>query len=71
MEDELKSALAAAESWSVNYEGDVYDDARKVDGDWYFRTSLVEEFLYFTFQEKITPICKNLTRREDDSHHAR
>jgi hypothetical protein len=68
MENQLKSALKDAESWSVTYDGEVYQDARKVGDHWYFRTSLVEDFLYFPHQDKVTPICKNPTRLQNGPH---
>ena len=54
----------AAESWSVSYDGDVYLDARKINGYWYFRSSLSDKFRYFDSQERVVPICKNPTRKK-------
>jgi hypothetical protein len=55
-------AFNAAESWSVSYGGEVYWYAFKINGDWYYRGSFGEGFQHFPLQEKVTPICKNLTR---------
>jgi hypothetical protein len=42
--------LRAAESWSVEYMGDAFDDARMVDGRWYYRNIIVKDFQPFHFQ---------------------
>jgi hypothetical protein len=58
-----QDAFEAAESWSVNYNGDVYHDARVIDDRWYYRVSSREGFMRFARQDMVVPICKNLTRK--------
>jgi hypothetical protein len=48
-----------ATSWSVEYMGDAYDDARMVAGRWYFRSILSGEFQDFPFQKRVVPLRKN------------
>jgi hypothetical protein len=62
MNDQLLGTLAIAESWSVSYDGEVYLDAREVDGNWYYRADSSEGFQRFVLQKEVIPICKNLTR---------
>jgi hypothetical protein len=52
------------ESWSVSYDGAVYWDACKIDGDWYYAGSFRGGLKHFALQDKVTLICKNLTRQE-------
>jgi hypothetical protein len=54
-------ACDAGESWTVSYDGEVYWDACKMEGDWYYRGSFKGGFRHFDRQEKVTPICKNLS----------
>jgi hypothetical protein len=62
MDDNLVvSGVYGGESWTVSYDGDIYWDACKMDGDWYYRGSFRGGFRHFDLQEKVTPICKNLT----------
>lgn len=51
--------LLAAESWSVEYMGDAFDDARMVDGRWYYRSITVKDFRPFPFQKRVIPRRKN------------
>lgn len=60
----LLNSLAGTESWSVTYESEVYEDARKWSEIWYFRRTPGEEFARFAMQDKVTPICKNPTRKK-------
>ena len=47
-------------SWSVNYNGFVYDDARHgEDGIWRYRDIITREILRFARQDRVTVICKN------------
>ena len=64
MDEKLLCALAAADSWSVAYNGDVYDDARKWLHIWYYRTDQAKEYGPFILQAKVVPFCKNLTRKK-------
>lgn len=63
MKDNLLYDLGAAESWSVSYRGEVYDDARKRSDIWYFHRGLNTGFDRFEDQESVRPICKNPTRK--------
>ena len=56
---DLRQRLLTAASWSVEYVGDVYDDARMVAGRWYFRTVLSGEFQAFPFQKRVVPLSRN------------
>jgi len=55
------NAFATADSWTVSYDTDIYWDACKVNGEWYYRGSFQGGYRHFDVQEKVTPICKNLT----------
>jgi hypothetical protein len=50
----------SAESWSVTYRGLVYDDARRVDGVWYYRDPVTGTILQFVFQDRVIPLQKNI-----------
>jgi len=58
-EGDLSQRLVTAMSWSVAYMGDAYDDARMVEGRWYFRSILGGEFQTFLFQRRILPLRQN------------
>lgn len=64
MDDNLLRGLAGAESWSVTYDGEVYEDARNWLGIWYFRSSPGEKFYRFMLQDNVNPVCKNPTRKQ-------
>ena len=64
MDASLLHALAVAPSWSVTYDGEVYEDARSWADIWYFCTSVGGRYWRFEGQEKVTPICKNPTRKK-------
>jgi hypothetical protein len=49
----------SAESWSVSYRALVYDDARKIDGVWYYRHPATGAILRFVFQDRVVPLGKN------------
>jgi hypothetical protein len=47
-------------SWSVNYNGCAYDDARHgEDGVWHYRDIITREILRFALQDRVIVICKN------------
>jgi hypothetical protein len=54
--------LLAAQSWSVEYMGDAFDDARMVDGRWYYRNIIAKDFQPFHFQKRVIPLHKNPSR---------
>jgi hypothetical protein len=54
--------LLAAQPWSVEYMGDAIDDARKVEGVWYYRSIIVRDFRPFHFQKRVIPLRKNPSR---------
>jgi hypothetical protein len=43
----LLRRIDKAESWSVQYEGTPYDDARQGDGRWYYRDIVSREYREF------------------------
>ncbi len=51
-----------AESWSVQYQGTPYDDARQVDGRWYYRDVVSREYREFPSQDHLIPLSKNLPK---------
>jgi hypothetical protein len=55
----LRQKIEAAQSWSVHYDGYAYDDARKVDGIWYYRDSLNREYRAFRYQSEVRLRFKN------------
>src|ERR1700682_6433364 len=56
---DLSQCLLTATSWSVEYMGHAYDDARMVAGRWYFRSILRGEFRTFPFQKRVLPLRRN------------
>jgi hypothetical protein len=48
-----------AESWSVEYRGAAYDDARQVDGRWHYRDLLTREYREFPSQHDVVPLSQN------------
>jgi hypothetical protein len=48
-----------ADSWSVEYLGDAYDDARMVDSLWYARRIISRVFQPFLLQSRVIPLFKN------------
>ena len=64
MDAKLLRELVGAESWSVTYGGDVYEDARSWLGIWYFRATPDEKFWRFALQDKVNPVCKNPTGKK-------
>jgi hypothetical protein len=61
---ELSRSLAAVASWSVTYDGEVYEDARNWLGVWYFRASPGGTFRRFAHQDNVHPVCTNSTRNK-------
>ena len=55
----LPLSLLKAESWSVEYLGDAYDDARKVGSHWYARRIISRAFQPFLLQGRVIPLFKN------------
>ena len=51
--------IEAATSWSVEYGGTAYDDARQIDDGWYFRDLLNGEFRRFQDQSAVVPLFEN------------
>jgi hypothetical protein len=52
----------SGESWSVTYRGLVYDDARKIDGVWYYRDPATKVILRFALQNSVILLQKNIIR---------
>ncbi len=57
--DRLTSFLQISDSWSVEYSGIPYDDARQVDGIWYYRHFVTREFLPFALPDRVVPLFRN------------
>jgi hypothetical protein len=55
----LLRKIDKAESWSVQYQGTPYDDARQVDGRWYYRHIVSGEYREFPSQNHLIPLSKN------------
>lgn len=50
----------ALSSWSVNYNGVPFDDARHgEDGIWFYRDIITHEILRFPMQDHVVEICEN------------
>jgi hypothetical protein len=63
MFDDLRQKIKTAESWSVEYRGVAFDEARKVDGTWYYNNLVSGEYRIFFDQSKVLPLFKNRQRR--------
>ena len=60
--DRVMPDFESAASWSVNYHGMPYDDARKVDGGWWYRSQVGDrEILRFLWQDRVVPLFENPT----------
>ena len=59
IDESLRRRIDKAESWSVQYQGTPYDDARQVDGRWYFRDIVSREYREFASQNHVIPQAKN------------
>lgn len=55
------SDFESAPSWSVNYQGIAYDDARNVDGVWMFRSPVERNVQRFLLQDHVVPLFENPT----------
>jgi hypothetical protein len=55
-----QNTIAAAASWSVEYAGIPYDDARRVGGVW-FHWNFLTNGVYrrFAFQNRVVPLSRN------------
>jgi hypothetical protein len=56
----MQIEFESGESWSVSYRGLVYDDARKIDGVWYYRDPATKLILRFALQDNVVPIQTNV-----------
>jgi hypothetical protein len=60
------SDFESAASWSVNYNGMPYDDARQIDGVWWYRSQVGNrKILCFLLQDRIVPLFENPTLPRD------
>jgi hypothetical protein len=59
IDESLLRRIDKAESWSVQYQGTPYDDARQVDGRWYYRDIVSREYREFPSQDHLIPLSKN------------
>ncbi len=55
------SDFDSAASWSVNYHGVPYDDARKIDGVWWYRSLIERTTQRFSLQNRVVPLFENPT----------
>lgn len=55
------SDFESAPSWSVTYQGIPYDDARKVDEVWWFRSPVERNIQRFLLQDRVVPLFENPT----------
>ena len=61
----------SATSWSVNYHGIPYADARKLDGVWWFRSPIGDRnILRFPIQDHVVPLFENPTVPTDSDRDA-
>jgi hypothetical protein len=50
----------SATSWTVNYCGVPYNDAREMDGVWWYRSPVGDrKILRFLLQEHVVPLVEN------------
>ncbi len=57
--------LRTAESWSIQYFGAVYDDARCIDGRWFVRDLAGSAYRPCTFDGAVVTLCSNLLTRPE------
>ena len=57
--------LRRARSWSVEYRGIAYDDARQVRGIWFFLDPVRHCFARFAIQSSVWPLGENPRDRTD------
>jgi len=55
------SDFDSAASWTVNYHGVPHDDARNVDGVWWFRSPVERNIQRFPLQDHVVPLFENPT----------
>jgi|HubBroStandDraft_6_1064221.scaffolds.fasta_scaffold371884_2 hypothetical protein len=55
----LRVVFASLPSWSVSYRGVPYDDARLIDGIWWYSPIVGDGILRFPFQNHVTPLFEN------------
>ena len=58
----MSYAVEATEAWTVSCGEDIYSDARRFNGVWFYRDSPDNVFLPFPVQSKVVPICTNPSR---------
>jgi hypothetical protein len=59
IDESIRRRIDKAESWSVQYQGTAYDDARQVDGRWYYRDIVSREYREFRSQNHVITLFKN------------
>jgi hypothetical protein len=59
IDENIRRRIDKAESWSIQYQGNPYDDARQVDGRWYYRDIVSREYREFASQTHVIPLSKN------------
>ncbi len=55
----IETKFDSVPSWSVEYNGFAHDDARNVDGLWYFRHPIDGKIRQFVFQNRVVPLYRN------------
>jgi hypothetical protein len=55
----VDQTLLESDSWSVEYFGVPFDDARVVNDVWYFRDILTGEYRRFGEQKKVLRLARN------------
>lgn len=55
----LITEFESARSWSVEYKGVAYDDARRVGSVWYFRDIISHRYSRFALQEQVVLLYPN------------
>ena len=53
----IRWKIDKAESWSVQHQGTPYDNARQVDGRWYYRDIVSREYREFPSQNHLIPVA--------------
>jgi len=61
MANSLRQQIEDAKSWSVEYRGCAYDDARIIDGTWYHRDLITGEYRPFHDQFGVVRRFENQT----------
>jgi hypothetical protein len=55
----LRVVFTSLPSWSVSYRGVPYDDARLIDGVWWYSPIAGASILRFPIQDHVTPLFEN------------